>query len=101
MGRAARAKPLRLANKLALIREACGLSQQTLVDRLKSHMKQDNKPRLHPQNISGFETGEREPSLLILLAYARFARINMEVLIDDDLDLPTKLSRIKIRPKAN
>jgi len=41
--------------------------------------------------ISEFESGTREPSLLILLAYARVARIHLEILIDDEATLPNKL----------
>ena len=37
--------------------------------------------------ISRFETGQREPSLLMLLEYARLAGISTDVLIDDKLDL--------------
>ena len=33
----------------------------------------------------------REPSLLILLAYARVARVHLEVLVDDAVDLPARL----------
>jgi transcriptional regulator with XRE-family HTH domain len=37
--------------------------------------------------ISAFELGTREPPLPVLLAYARFAKISTDVLIDDELDL--------------
>ena len=37
--------------------------------------------------ICVFEAGKREPNLLIVLAYGRAARINLEYLLDDDLDL--------------
>lgn len=38
--------------------------------------------------ISGYEPGEREPPLPVLLAYARLAKVPMKVLVDDELDLP-------------
>ncbi|HKP73409.1 MAG TPA: hypothetical protein VJT82_10760 [Pyrinomonadaceae bacterium] len=41
--------------------------------------------------ISEFESGKGEPSLLILLGYARIAGVHTEVLIDDALDLPEQL----------
>ena len=40
---------------------------------------------------SEFETGKREPSLIMLLQYARAANVSTDVLINDDLDLPAKL----------
>jgi hypothetical protein len=47
---------------------------------------------IYPTNISGMERGEREPPLLLLLAYARLIGISTDVLIDDSLDLPKNLS---------
>jgi transcriptional regulator with XRE-family HTH domain len=41
--------------------------------------------------ISDFENGVREPSLPVLLKYARAAGVIVDVLIDDDLDLPDYL----------
>jgi hypothetical protein len=41
--------------------------------------------------ISKFERGTLEPSLWVLLQYARAANVFVEVLIDNDLDLPEKL----------
>ena len=85
MGRKARAKPERLAEKLLAIREAVGLSQGELVKRLQAEALIDAK------HVSKFELGEREPSLLVLLRYARLAGVSIDVLADDELDLPAKL----------
>jgi hypothetical protein len=41
--------------------------------------------------ISDYELGKREPPLPILLRYARVAGVQMEVLVDDEMDLPAKL----------
>ena len=49
------------------------------------------QPKLHPAHVSGFERGEREPSLPALLRYARLAGVCMDTLVDDKLDLPAKL----------
>jgi hypothetical protein len=35
--------------------------------------------------------GAREPPLVILLEYARLANIYIDVLVDDDVDLPGRL----------
>ena len=44
-----------------------------------------------PARISEYETGAREPSLWVLLAYGRVARVHLETLIDDEATLPQKL----------
>lgn len=84
-----RPQPKRLAAKLRQIRTSLGLTQQEMVKRLKS---QRVHLTLYPGNISRFEQGLREPPLLVLLAYARVARVTMDVLVDDDLDLSEHLS---------
>jgi hypothetical protein len=55
---------------------------------------------IYPTNISGMERGEREPPLLLLLAYARLVGISTDVLIDDNVDLlgnlfPQRVTRLK------
>ena len=85
MGRATPAKPKRLAEKLLKIRKSLGLSQNEMLRNLRSPEK------LLQTSISGYERGAREPSLLVLLEYARVAGIYMDVLVDDEIDLPEKL----------
>lgn len=38
--------------------------------------------------VSEWELGRRGPNLMLLLQYARLARVTVESLIDDTLDLP-------------
>ncbi len=45
--------------------------------------------------ISEYETGKREPPLLILLEYARAANVYVDTLIDDSVNLPEIPSRKK------
>jgi transcriptional regulator with XRE-family HTH domain len=80
-------KPKRLAEKLLQIRQGLGLSQNGLVRHLEL------TGQLSQGKISEFETGRREPSLLILLKYARAAKVVMDVLVDDELDLPKRFKR--------
>lgn len=83
MGSAARVKPRKLAQKLKAIREGFGYSLAQMADQLT-----DKNVVVTRTAIGNFETGHREPSLIVLLRYARLANISTDVLIDDKLDLP-------------
>jgi|SRR5438067_7167946 len=85
MGSAARRKPKRLAGKLLEIRVRLGLSQNGLI------RKMGFDDELTQAQISMFERGIRQPSLLILAAYAKVANVYVEALITDDVDLPRRL----------
>ncbi len=85
MARGPRERPARLAEKLRTIRERLGLSQTEMLKRLGA----EGKMAYH--RISEFESGKGEPSLPVLLEYARAAGVYVDVLIDDKLDLPAKL----------
>jgi transcriptional regulator with XRE-family HTH domain len=79
-----RPKPERLGQKLLQIREWVGISQARMPKRL-------GFPNMHPGRISEYETGKREPSTMILLAYADLAGVHVEDLINDNVELPKKL----------
>ena len=78
-GKRKRPYPKKLADKLRRVRESLGLSQGEIAKRIGVRDR---------ASISGYERGEREPPLPTLLAYARLAKVNVEKLIDDELDLP-------------
>jgi transcriptional regulator with XRE-family HTH domain len=84
-----RERPERLAGKLLQIRIALGISQGDMLSRVG--MGESG----YRHYISHFETGKREPTLRILLQYARVANLYVEALIDDELDLPEKLPSAK------
>lgn len=86
MGQSARPRPHRLGPKLRQIRNLLGLTQEQMAEAVK-HIA--SPPRAG--HISEFELGRREPSLLFLLAVARSVHLPMEVLVDDELDLPEEL----------
>lgn len=86
MGRSRRPQPRRLREKLLEIRERLDLSQTQVVKRLG-----EAGERHQQGHISEFEKGAREPSLLVILQYSRIAGVPMEVLVDDELDLPERL----------
>ena len=85
MGTGARQKPQRLGEKLLQIRQALGLSQSEMVRHLGL------EDIIWDSKISHYELGKREPTLLILLNYARAGGVHMEALVDDKLDLPDKI----------
>jgi transcriptional regulator with XRE-family HTH domain len=80
---AKRPVPKKLAKKLAQIRADLGLSQTQMVKALNYKASP-----LRAAQISQFETGRREPPLMLLLAYARLAGISTDVLIDDRASIP-------------
>ncbi len=90
MGTFARRKPQRLAEKLLTIRRTFNDSQNSLLRHLGL------ADELTQSDVSAFERGTREPSLLTLLEYARMAGVWIDVLVDDNLNLPENLpSRAK------
>jgi transcriptional regulator with XRE-family HTH domain len=74
-----------------------GLSQNQILDKLGL------ADQLFRSNISQYERGHRVPSPPVLLAYARLVNVDLEVVIDDELDLPAKKTATKAanRPSAS
>ena len=79
MGTKPRPKPERLAMKLLAIRQRLGFSQWEMCRLLNL--------QVNSSRISEYETGIREPNLMVLLAYARAGDVPVERIIDDQLDL--------------
>jgi transcriptional regulator with XRE-family HTH domain len=84
MARKPRPKPARLPEKLLQIRLALDLSQGGMLSRL-------GLDELSRTTVSAYELGTGEPPLTVLLEYARLAGVCMDVLVDDELDLPARL----------
>ena len=87
MGRKAREKPRRLAEKLLQIRNTIdgGISQDEMVMRLGLSGEIDRT------YISKWESAIIEPSLRVLLRYGDVAGVILDTLADDNLELPRKL----------
>jgi transcriptional regulator with XRE-family HTH domain len=85
MGRSARVIPKRLGEKLRQIR--LNLEIETFEEMIR-RLDCPETP-LHPSGIYLFEANKREPTLNVLLKYARLAGVSMDVLVDDNLDLGT------------
>ena len=84
MGRGSRMRPTRLPAKLLQIRSTLGLTQEKMALTL-------GFSQITREYVSGFELGTREPDLPVLLQYAKAAGVYVDVLIDDQLDLPESL----------
>jgi transcriptional regulator with XRE-family HTH domain len=80
-----RQTPAKLGPKLKAIRAHLELTGEELIERLdcpSSH--------LNTGSITLYEKGLRVPSLIVLLKYAKLAKVHLEVLVDDELDLQLK-----------
>jgi len=77
MGQKPRLRPQHLAAKLLAIRSKIGVSQTEMARLLNQNSKR----------MSELESGRREPNLPLLLSYARLAKVSVESLIDDEIDL--------------
>lgn len=89
MGLIKRPRPERLPEKLRKIRDELGLSQDGMLRKLGLD------ETMIRSTISGYERGEREPPLPVLLEYARAANVYIDALVDDNVDLPKKLPCLK------
>ena len=85
MGRSRRNKPLKLGHKLLAIRKHLEKSQTEMAHALEL--------KVHYSAVSNFELGTREPDLLIVLRYARLAGIPMDMIVDDQIDLPWEVTK--------
>jgi transcriptional regulator with XRE-family HTH domain len=94
MGRGVRPKPDRLAEKLVQIRTALGLSQNEIIGRM------GQTGTVIREDLSAYERGVREPPLPLLLKYAELTGVFVDVLINDDLDLPDKFPNPAERERA-
>jgi transcriptional regulator with XRE-family HTH domain len=83
-GHGRRLRPKKLKGKLLRIRQLLNLTQEGMVERLRPFSR---RSPIYPGHISEFESGKREPSLLVLLAYAKVAGISTDILIDDSEEL--------------
>jgi transcriptional regulator with XRE-family HTH domain len=88
MGTTRRPRPARLAEKLRAIRTSLGLSQNGML----RHLGLDEGS--FRSSISGYELDTREPPLPVLLKYAQAAGVCVDVLINDEYDLPGKLPAV-------
>lgn len=84
MGSAKRIRPRNLGEKLLKIRNHFGYSLAEMANKLSN-----DKFTVKRTDISRYELNEREPPLPLLLIYSRLRKdITLEMLADDEMDLP-------------
>lgn len=96
--RSKRRKPVRLPEKLLAIRVQLGLSQGGLIRHLGL------EDQIERDYISKFERGILEPTLDVLLAYARAISTTghgefLETIVDDNMDLPNRIPALPKRSR--
>jgi len=79
----ARHRPKRLAEKLLQIREALGLSQREMAERLAERAGVE----ITYKNISKYEQEKSVPPMEVVLAYARAGKAQMDSIIDDEVSI--------------
>lgn len=77
--------PKRLGTKLRQIREALGLTQELMLQRL------DLPPVVSQSTLSAYERNAKLPPYYVLARYGDIANVWIDVLVRDSLDLPEKL----------
>ena len=95
MGKKARKRPQHLGRKLRDIRDSFGLSQGLMLVKL-------GFPPEWRNNLSNFELDIREAPLDLVLAYAGAINVNVDILLDDERELPKALrtAAVKHREKT-
>jgi transcriptional regulator with XRE-family HTH domain len=83
MGTSKTERPERLAEKLRRVRFKLGLSQTEMAAALAQY-----GVKVYRGYISFYENEERLPPILVTLAYAKLAKFSIDLLIDDERDLP-------------
>ena len=86
-------RPGRLAKKLLHIRRTLQLSQSEL----HKAMGFEGEEEISYNRISDYERSKFDPPLPVLVEYARVARVHLEDIADDRVDLPETLPGDVIR----
>lgn len=77
--------PARLGEKFLQIRTALDLTQESMLARLELPTE------ITQSNISAYERGTKEPPIFVIMKYAKVANIWIDVLVEDALDLPSRI----------
>jgi transcriptional regulator with XRE-family HTH domain len=84
-----RCEPRLLPAKLLAIRKFLNVKQADMATKLQSEIPAypPRRYRIETAHVTKYEKGEREPNLLVLIAYVRLGHIHMESVVDDDVSM--------------
>jgi hypothetical protein len=82
-----RRRPQLLHLKLAMIRESLKITQADMARILVAAIKSHSGIKIESCRVTDYESRNREPDLLIMLAYVRLGRVQMESVVDDEVSL--------------
>lgn len=85
-----------LSYKLQKIRNYLGLRNGEMLVKINPEETNGN----NRSRISEYESGNREPSLVEVLNYARLVGIRIETLLDSELNLPDKIENCPEHPRC-
>ena len=88
MGKNPRRRQRHLPDKLRQIRESLKLSQNEIL------LRMGLGEELTRNIISNYEHGHREPPLYVLLEYAALAGVCLDVLVNDNFEMPKQLPSV-------
>ena len=91
-----RPRPRLLPEKLLAIRQFLNVSQDKMASQLQSELLSHcgRRSQIQAARISEYENGEREPNLLVLIAYVRLGKVHIESVADDDVIISTFRKRL-------
>lgn len=82
-----RRRPQLLHLKLAMIRGSLKITQADMARILVAAIKSHSGLEIKSCRVTDYENRTREPDLLIMLAYVRLGRVQMESVVDDEVSL--------------
>ena len=82
MGKSKRMRPKYLGEKLQAIRQYFDCTLEQMAEKLSNE-----EFSIRRQAVSQYELNQNEPPLPVLLSYARMAKITIDVLADDKIQL--------------
>lgn len=82
-----RRRPQLLHLKLAMIRESLKVNQADMARILVAAIKSRSGIKIKSCRVTDYESGNREPDLLLMVAYVRLGKVQMESVVDDTVSV--------------